>query len=267
MAACRDSGHVPLLQCFTAVQVRRYSPRWPFSRAGRRASRAVMSREGSGLESGTFTLQPAGRAACACAESADRVMFSLRPKVALKFGRKVARHAGLVLAGLAVIEAPAATTLSREHEIKAAALYNLIAYTEWPRSAFASGDSPMVVGVLGEGPVSGLLEEFLASERCQGRRVVLRRLSSATEGRSCHVVYVARSSQGQWPAIARALFRAPVLTVSDADDFAKNGGMIQLAIERNKLRLVVNLGVAHGAGLSISSKVLRLAHVINHRVP
>jgi hypothetical protein len=187
--------------------------------------------------------------------------------VASWLGAQTTLQAVVALTGVAALTASAATSGVREHQITAAALYNIMAFTEWPGTAFASPDSPLVVGVLGNGPIAKLLEEFLANENWQGRRVVLRRLSNPAEVRFCHVLYVERSEQGRWPAMASGFARLPILTVSDTDHFARDGGVVQLAIERNKLQLVVNLGVAHGCGLTISSKVLRLANVINNRAP
>jgi hypothetical protein len=54
----------------------------------------------------------------------------------------------------------------------------------------------------------------------------------------------------------------PILTVGDGDDFAAQGGAVQLSIERGKLHLTVNLAAARAARLQISPKVLALAEVI-----
>ena len=54
----------------------------------------------------------------------------------------------------------------------------------------------------------------------------------------------------------------PILTVGVEEGFAQQGGVVQFAVDRNKLRLVVNLRSARANGITISSKVLRLAEVI-----
>jgi hypothetical protein len=53
-----------------------------------------------------------------------------------------------------------------------------------------------------------------------------------------------------------------ILTVSDADEFARSGGMIRFRLENNKIRLQINLRAAKAANLAISSKLLRVAEVI-----
>jgi hypothetical protein len=180
-----------------------------------------------------------------------------------------ARAVQVAAAVLTCTTAPASVPAggSREHQIKAAALHNLITFTDWPASAFADAGSPLVVGVLGKGPVAALLDDFVANETWQGRRISLRRLSTPAEGRDCHVLYVERSEHARWPALASQFSKRAILTVSDSDLFARRGGVVQLAIERNKLRLIVNLKVARACGLTISSKVLRLANVIEDPLP
>lgn len=158
---------------------------------------------------------------------------------------------------------PAPAPALEELQIKAAALSSIITFTEWPATAFASPESPLVVGVLGHDPTAALLTDFVANEIWQGRGVVLRTLASPSEAKTCHAVYIAHSENGRWRTLSAQFAGKPILTISDGENFARQGGIIQLAVERNKLRLIVNLGVARAAGLAISSKVLRLAEIID----
>ena len=55
---------------------------------------------------------------------------------------------------------------------------------------------------------------------------------------------------------------APVLTVGDGDDFARNGGMIGLFVEDGRMRFAINPDAAHRAGLRLSSQLLKLAKIV-----
>lgn len=180
------------------------------------------------------------------------------------------RHAGVALLALACLLGSAWARDARlpdEFQIKAAALYNVITFTDWPASAFSAPDSPLIVGILGYGPVAAALEKLVGSETRRGRRIVSRSLQSAAEARACHVLYIARSEHDRWQSIRSRLANLPILTASDAENFAHEGGMVQFAMERDKLRLIVNLDAARARGLLISSKVLRLAEVIEDGRP
>ena len=51
------------------------------------------------------------------------------------------------------------------------------------------------------------------------------------------------------------------LTVGETESFTTRG-MIRFLTEQNRVRLEVNVGVAKGAGLTISSNVLRAARIV-----
>ena len=54
----------------------------------------------------------------------------------------------------------------------------------------------------------------------------------------------------------------PVLTIGETPGFAKNGGIINLILEDNKVRFEVNVQAAKDADLNISSRLLALARII-----
>jgi hypothetical protein len=168
---------------------------------------------------------------------------------------------------LAVVSSAAPAPSLRESEIKATAIYNIVAFTEWPATAFASAEAPLIVGVLGHGPVATVLDGLVMNETWHGRRVLLQHFSTPAEARNCHVLFIAGSEHARWRGMNSQFARRPILTICDAENFARQGGVLQLGIERNKLHLTVNLGVARANGLVISSKVLRLAEVIDDSGP
>jgi hypothetical protein len=171
-----------------------------------------------------------------------------------------------LLLGLLVLvvlqSAPAADGPVTGDEARAAALSNLVAFTDWPASAFASPDAPLVVGIMAPPGMVKLVRELLDRETWRGRPIVLRPVSSPTEANGCHVLYVARANQARWRTQQPDLKGRPILSVGEGDRFAALGGIVQLGLERNRLRLTVNLSAARAVGLVLSSKVLRLAHVI-----
>jgi hypothetical protein len=107
-----------------------------------------------------------------------------------------------------------------------------------------------------------VIAELIQNESWRGRRLVLQRNPTVTEAKSAHVVFVSRTEQARWPFLRTQLAGRSILTVSDGDDFARQAGMVQFAIDRNKLRLTVNVAAAKAAHVQISSQVLQLASVV-----
>jgi hypothetical protein len=56
-----------------------------------------------------------------------------------------------------------------------------------------------------------------------------------------------------------------ILTVADVEGAAKRGVMIRFVTEQNKIRLRINLEAAKAANLTISSKLLRQAVIVEAR--
>ena len=53
-----------------------------------------------------------------------------------------------------------------------------------------------------------------------------------------------------------------MLTIAEAPDFARRGGIIALVLEDSKVRFIVNVDAATQAGLTISSRLLTLATIV-----
>jgi hypothetical protein len=151
---------------------------------------------------------------------------------------------------------------SREPQLKAVFLFNFAQFTEWPASAFASTNAPFVIGVLGTDPFGHHLDETVRNESIRNRHVVVQRYRKLEEIKECHILYISQSEALRLNQIIAAFKEKPVLTVSDIPDSAYKGVMIRFLTEQNRIRLRINLKAAKEAGLTLSSKLLRLAEIV-----
>jgi hypothetical protein len=174
------------------------------------------------------------------------------------------------LAGVALLcwlgsLAPAHGQISREYQIKAVFLFNFTQFVEWPPDAFRDNATPLVIGVLGEDPFGAFLDETVRGETAQGRRLVVERYADIHKIGTCHVLFISRSEAERVRAILDRVKHRRTLTVSDIEGFASEGGVIAFVPVAGKLRLRVNLDVAHAAGLTLSSRLLRPAQIVRSR--
>jgi hypothetical protein len=179
----------------------------------------------------------------------------------------VARLRACVRAGIAawlVMAAPLLCAQSGvpEYQLKAIFLFNFTQFVEWPANAFADASAPLIIGVLGDDPFGASLDQTVRGEKANGRSLVIQRYRVVAEIDSCHILFVSRSERSRLETIFRALRGRSILTVSDLDDFARSGGMVQFRTENNRVRLRINLEVAKAAQLTISSKLLRSVDVL-----
>ena len=170
----------------------------------------------------------------------------------------------LGLCGLMVAMAHAATQPPpfREYQIKAVFLYNFAQFVEWPPAVFPDDQTPLIIGVLGEDPFGRELDQAVQGERIGARPLQVRRYPRIEDVDSCQILFISRSETSRLDRIFRALQGKSVLTVGEADEFSRRGGMIRLITERNRVRMRINREAAQRARLSLSSKLLRPAELV-----
>ena len=156
----------------------------------------------------------------------------------------------------------AQTSNSREYQIKATFLFNFTQFVEWPTNAFSEDQAPLVIGILGEDPFGMYLDQTIVGEKINNHPLIIQRYRNAEEVKICHILFINVSKINHLDQVLASLKGRNILTVSDANSFARKGGVIRFFTEDNKMRLQINLEAAKAANLTISSKLLRLADII-----
>ena len=148
-------------------------------------------------------------------------------------------------------------------EVKAGFLLNLAKFVEWPDTAFQSTREPITFGIIGADPLGNALSRAVYGQSIKGRTVTVRKYTFGDDLRGCQVLFVSASEQARLPQILSSVLGASVLTVSDAQRFAEAGGVVQMAVEEDRVHFSVNRDAAMAAKLQISAKLLTLSRVIN----
>jgi hypothetical protein len=144
-----------------------------------------------------------------------------------------------------------------EYRLRAAFVYKLPQFVEWPASAL-DGRPSLDLCVLASGRFRRELEELVDGETLAGRSVAVRRVHVDESIRACHVLVLPSASTARVAAL-RKVATAAVLTVSDASRFLDEGGVVQLRVVDGRVRFEVNARAASRAGLRLSSQLLQLA--------
>jgi len=147
-------------------------------------------------------------------------------------------------------------------EVEAVFLFNFSQFVDWPPRTFADQNAPIVIGVLGSDPFGVSLDEVVRGEVVKGHPLVVRRFRRLEDLTDCQILFISRSERARLDSILKTLQGRSILTVSDFEDFAREGGVICFVLVENKIRLRVNLEAAKAAGLTLSSKLLRPAQIV-----
>jgi hypothetical protein len=167
----------------------------------------------------------------------------------------------VVVALWVCIGAPAAHAQS-EDQIKAAFLFNFARYVEWPEASFDGPSDALRICMLGGGQFAKVVSRIVSGKRVADRPVSVDPLTGLEGAAACHILYVEEAFAADASEIAASLGEESVFTVSDREGFAARGGIANFIWSENKIRFEINPGAAKQAGLKVSSRLLRLAKLV-----
>jgi hypothetical protein len=172
--------------------------------------------------------------------------------------RPAIRIAVLAFALATTAMAPRARAATLEYPVKAAFLYKFAPFVEWPPRAFPSAVSPLNLCVVGYDPFGDTLDKAIDGQRVGQHPVVARRLATIEADSDCHIAYIGGSKAQSVGDGLAAVQGAPVLTVTD-QSMGSARGAIHFVVKSNRVRFHIDDAAAAGHGVSISSKLMRLA--------
>jgi YfiR/HmsC-like len=172
------------------------------------------------------------------------------------------RRAGAVLTAFLLCASTGGAQDVTESSLKAAMIYNFAKFTDWPEDILPAA-ATFTACVLGDVTVRAALERNGKARQLSGRDVRVSQVELDGKLRSCNLLYVSGVTPAQVAAIVAAVQGAPVLTISDLDDFSRSGGIVHMFVESGNMRFDLNLEVAKRSRLQLSSKLLVLAAHVN----
>lgn len=178
---------------------------------------------------------------------------------------QVVRLSGLLLILLALLlpgSVRMAWAQAGEEEIKAAFLFNFARYVQWPQGSFDARGTPVRVCVLGADDFARIVSANVSGKSVDDRSVEVVDLKNSESLSGCHILFVGDETRRPRRELLGEIGKLPVLTVSDSEGFAREGGIANFYRDANKVRFEINPGAARVAGLKISSQLLRLARVV-----
>jgi hypothetical protein len=149
-----------------------------------------------------------------------------------------------------------------EDQVKVAFLYNFAKFVEWPADSFRSDSAPLVITILGTDPFGSLVDS-LKEKTVRGRRIQIRRLGKLENLEDCHLLFISNSEKTTLRSLLGLVKNHAILTVSDMDRFAHQGGMIGLVNMDGKINFEINIDVVQRSRLKFSAQLLKLARIVH----
>ena len=160
--------------------------------------------------------------------------------------------------------APVSGETRDEYAVKAAFVMNFAMLTEWPESAFSSPTADISLCVVGK---TALPQPFRSIE---GKKIGTRKLhvaavNSQATPTECNIIfYKEEVDTADLVRTLSAVRGKPVLTVGDKERVTQLGGAIHFYTQNGKLRFAINPAVIAKQGLKLSSRLLKIATLIDN---
>lgn len=189
-------------------------------------------------------------------------------RVCIGVPSRVCRHAAWhVIAGfLLLVSLSAAKSESRpssEYQLKAAFLYNFAKFIEWPTEAMGDENRPFNVCFAGDKSIGRELQEVVSGKSTGNHIIRVIQVHTPADSRGCHILFITAAATSQEPHLLALLRDSSVLTVGETPGFCSRGGVINFWIDSDRVRFEISPKASQRAHLLPSSKLLRLARVVD----
>ena len=166
-----------------------------------------------------------------------------------------------------LVPPPAMAAEFSEDQVKAVFIFNFANFVEWPAQDSAT-EAFRFCSLAPENELSSALRSSALGESIRDRTAEYRVVDSIDDLSECHILYIPQSRTGAELALfLSAAYENNILTVGDGSEFAELGGVVGLAIEGGRVRVIINRSSLRIAGLRASSKLLRIATLIESQQP
>lgn len=152
-----------------------------------------------------------------------------------------------------------AASAGSEERVKAAYLFRVLNYVDYPAQAFERPDAPYVIGVMDDEVVAQELTQLVAGKQVNGREIGVRRVGAGAGLGGLQVLFISRAQRTRQGAILRQLHAAPVLAVTETPDGLEQGSVLNFRIVEGHVRFEISLPAAEQSGIKLSSRLLGLA--------
>lgn len=164
----------------------------------------------------------------------------------------------LLLAPLLFTSTAQAST--QASKVQAEWVYSLIPYITWSSSTKVD----ITICLVGQTSIFYDLTDIVAKNNNAHSTIKIQRKGSDDQLSQCKIAYIGLSERKNYTNFLNRLDDSPILTISSINNFAENGGMIELHTSDNGISLKINTMSAHKSSIIVDSDLLGFADVISN---
>lgn len=143
---------------------------------------------------------------------------------------------------------------------------NIARFTTWPEPISNNTAAPLNLCIFGGNIVQQSFEK-IDNKTANNKTIRIIILSRLRNLKQCHLLYVSELERNRLTPLLMELKDQPILTIGENIEFLQAGGMVGLKNVNGKMQLNINLSVVRHANLVISSRLLKLANIVDFPSP
>ncbi|MDD5388352.1 MAG: YfiR family protein [Gallionellaceae bacterium] len=167
---------------------------------------------------------------------------------------------GILLAILLLALAPPTRAALEEYEVKAAVIYHLSLFAEWPPGSPREGSFNLCALTENESMAEALSR--LGGKTVKGVSLMAWRKRPTSDLSICQMVYLGDMNDAARGRVIAQLAGQPVLTIGNGGGAQIPGIMVSLGIAGERVYFDIDLPAVQRGGLRLDAKLLRLARSV-----
>lgn len=162
--------------------------------------------------------------------------------------------------------APVSSRSVETQTVLAALTLNVARFTRWPKQVFIKPEAPLNLCVFGGNIVQQSFDN-IDDTIINNRAIHIINLSRLRNLGRCQLLFLSGLDRHRLTPLLIELRGWPILTVGENMEFLQAGGMVGLEKINGKIQLTINLSMVKKSQLVISSRLLKLAKIVNISLP
>lgn len=147
---------------------------------------------------------------------------------------------------------------SGEYQVKAAMVFNMLRFMDWPEEAMPATDTKFTICVSGKGPFGAALET-LRGKQIKGKTITVHQLGQSTNINGCQILVSGSEANGLTSSLLEQSRLLTLVTIGEGSRFTRTGGVVGFVLQEGKVRFEINTSSARRHKIRISAQLLKLA--------
>lgn len=143
---------------------------------------------------------------------------------------------------------------------------NVARFASWPERAFINKQASLNLCIYGDNVVQQSFEN-IDNKVVNNKTINIINLSRLRNLNQCQLLYISELERNRLIPLLTELEGQAILTIGENIEFLQAGGMVGLEKINGKIQLTINLSMVQQSELVISSRLLKLAKIVDFPTP